>query len=56
MNHLTVNKHIAGRLNDLVKAIVARVDTTDTSGAEAKASFLGRPIFGTIGGMKLAPF
>ena len=26
MNHLGINHHIPGRLNDLVKAIVARLD------------------------------
>jgi hypothetical protein len=55
MNHLAVNQHIAGCLNNLVKAIVARLDSSDASGAEGQASFLGRPIFGAVGGMKLTP-
>lgn len=56
MNHLAVNQHIAGRLNNLEKAVVARLDAPDTSGTEAQASFLGRSIFGTVDGMKLTPF
>jgi ECF sigma factor len=39
MNHLAVNQHIAGRLNNLMRVIVAGLDAPDTSGAEAQASF-----------------
>jgi len=48
VNHLVVNHHVARRLDDLVVAVVARLQEADARSAEGQAAFADPSIFGTI--------